>query len=239
MIVVGNGAELRRTPEAHSVTAIESARGGFRVEVRVPRAPGLPPVPWLVSNPIYFLPPPAEPVAAPVEGEVIPLPAGMAWHVEKDLGSRATLTASAGQVTLDYTLRTGDRASQFAALVADLQMRAPQFSRIRLTASAARPGRLSIQLRYPQSGGRAVGNIRLCRFNAARGRRRDRRHAAGRSAVRTCSGSLLGGGTAVRRRSDERPPGRFEFDSREQRPSRAVSRVAALVLLPASRRNLL
>lgn len=157
MIVVGNGAELRRTPEAHSVLPIESARGGFRVEVRVPRAPGLPPVPWLVSNPIYFLPPPAEPVAAPVEGEVIPLPAGMAWHVEKDPGSRATLTASGGQLTLDYNLRTGDRASQFAALVADLQMRAPQFSRIRLNASAARPGRLSIQLRYPQGGGERWG----------------------------------------------------------------------------------
>ena len=157
MIVVGNGAELRRTPEAHSVTPIESGRGGFRVEVRVPRAPGLPPVPWLVSNPIYFLPPPAEPVAAPVEGEVIPLPAGMVWHVEKDPGSRATLTASGGQLTLDYNLRTGDRASQFAAVVADLQMRAPQFSRIRLTASAARPGRLSIQLRYPQGGGERWG----------------------------------------------------------------------------------
>ena len=153
MVLVGSGTEFRRTPDAHSVTEIESARGGYRVEVRLPRAPGLPPVPWLVTNPIYFLPPPGEPVAARAEGEVIPLPAGMAWHVEKDPESRATVKAFGGQVTLDYMLRTGDRASQFVALVADLQMRGALFSRIFLTASSARPGRLSIQLRYPQGGG--------------------------------------------------------------------------------------
>ena len=153
MVVVDNGEEFMRTRDAHVVTAIERARGGFRVEVRVPRAPGVPPVPWLVSNPIHFLPLPAGPVPAPADGEVIPLAADVAWHAEKDPASKATVTASGSQVVLDYTLEAGDRASQFAALVADLQMRAPQVSRIRLTASAARPGRLSIQLRYPQGGG--------------------------------------------------------------------------------------
>jgi hypothetical protein len=77
--------------------------------------------------------------------------------VEKDPASSTTMTATGGQVTLDYTLRAGERASQFAALVANLQMRAPQFSRIRLTVSAPRPGRLSIQLRYPQGGGERWG----------------------------------------------------------------------------------
>ncbi len=33
------------------------AQGAYRVEVQLPGAPGTPPVPWLVSNPIYFLPP--------------------------------------------------------------------------------------------------------------------------------------------------------------------------------------
>jgi hypothetical protein len=157
MVVVGNGAEFGRTSEPHYVAEIESARGGYRVEVRVPRAPGVPPVPWLVSNPIYFLSPRAEAGAARIEAEIIPLGADVAWHVEKDPESSAALKASGGQVTLDYALRPGDRASQFAALVADLQRRAPRFSRIRLTASAARPGRLSIQLRYPQGGGERWG----------------------------------------------------------------------------------
>ena len=154
MVIVGDGAELMRSTTSSYVTGLEPpARGAFRVEVRAARAPGNPPVPWLVSNPIYFLPPRAEPTPPPVDATVIPIPADVTWHVEKDPESNGTLTASGGTVTLDYTLRAGDRASQFAALVANLQMRAPQFSRIRLTASAARPGRLSIQLRFPQGGG--------------------------------------------------------------------------------------
>jgi hypothetical protein len=157
IVVVGNGGEFMRTRDAHVVAAIEHARGGFRVEVRVPRAPGVPPVPWLVTNPIYFLTPSAAPVPTPADREVIPLPADVTWHVEKDPASSATMAASDGQVMLDYTLGAGARASQFAALVANLQMRALQRSRILLTASAARPGRLSIQLRYPQGGGERWG----------------------------------------------------------------------------------
>ena len=189
MILVGSGTEFRRTPDGHSVTEIESARGGYRVEVRVPRAPGLPPVPWLVTNPIYFLPPPAAPVAARAEGEVIPLPADMAWQVEKDPESRATLTASGGQVTFDYTLRTGDRASQFAALVcepADARAAVLAYLPDRLLGASGPP----VDPTAISAGwGRAVANIRLRRFNAARGLRRDRRHAAGRSAVGEYSGS--------------------------------------------------
>jgi hypothetical protein len=157
IVVVGNRREFMRTRDAHVEALVEPAGGGFRVEVRVPRAPGVPPVPWLVTNPIYFLAPPAAPVPAQADGEVIPLPPDVAWHVEKDSASSATMAASGGQVRLDYTLRAGDRASQFAALVANLQMRVPQLSRIRLTASAARPGRFSIQLRYPQGGGERWG----------------------------------------------------------------------------------
>ncbi len=157
IVVVGDGREFMRTRDPHVETLVEPSGGGFRVEVRVPRAPGVPPVPWLVTNPIYFLAPPAAPVPARADGEVIPLPADVAWHVEKDPASSATLAASGGQLSLDYTLRAGDRASQFAAIVANLQVREPQLSRIRLTASAARPGRFSIQLRYPQGGGERWG----------------------------------------------------------------------------------
>jgi hypothetical protein len=157
IVVVGNGGEFMRTRDAHLEAPVEPARGGFRVEVRVPRAPGVPPVPWLVTNPIYFLAEPAGPVPAPADGEVIQLPADVAWHVEKDPASSATMAASEGQQRLGYTLKAGDRASQFVALVTNLQVHAPQLSRIRLTASAARPGRFSIQLRYPQGGGERWG----------------------------------------------------------------------------------
>jgi hypothetical protein len=157
IVVVGNGGEFKRTRDAHLEAPVEPTGGGFRVEVRVPKAPGVPPVPWLVTNPIYFLAPAEGPVPLPEDRDVIPLPADVAWHVEKDPASSAILAASGGQLSLEYTLRAGDRASQFAAIVANLQMHEPQLSRIRLTASAARPGRFSIQLRYPQGGGERWG----------------------------------------------------------------------------------
>ena len=157
IVVVGNGGEFKRTRDAHLEAPVEPAGGGFRVEVRVPKAPGVPPVPWLVTNPIYFLTPREGPVPARADTEVIPLPADVTWHVEKDPASSGTLRASGSEMTLDYTLRPGDRASQFVAIVANLQMHEPQVSRIRLTASAPRPGRFSIQLRYPQGGGERWG----------------------------------------------------------------------------------
>jgi hypothetical protein len=151
IVLVAEGGEVK--PTAPSAIVIERAQGAVRVEVRVPGAPGNPPIPWLVSNPIYFLQPPAEPAAVPADRTVMPVAPDVEWHVEKDPESSATLASSGGEMVFEYTLHAGERASQFAAVAANLQMRAPEFSRIRLTASAARPGRLSVQLRYPQGGG--------------------------------------------------------------------------------------
>jgi hypothetical protein len=128
------------------------AVGAYRVEVEVPGAPGSPPVPWLLSNPIYFLPTLAPPTLPP-SPRFIPLAAGTAWHVEKDPASTAAVSASGAEVILDYRLAPGDRASQFAAVVADLHATPGASRSIRLTASAPRPMRLFVQLRYPQGGG--------------------------------------------------------------------------------------
>ena len=135
------------------VPLFQLKRGATRFEVRLPDAPGTPPVPWLVTNPVYVLPAPAPSVTRPADTEVRPLAPDAAWHVEKDPGSNAAITTTGGEVTFTYTLRPGDRASQFAAVVTDLASGSEPFERIRLSASAARPGRLSIQLRYPQKGG--------------------------------------------------------------------------------------
>jgi hypothetical protein len=129
------------------------ARGAYRVEVQVPGAPGTPPVPWLLSNPIYFHPPP-DPAAVPVlAGTATLFPADMPWHVEKDPASTGTVAISAGEAALEYQLRDGDRASQFVALVADLKGRSRSFRTLTFTGQAARPARVSVQLRFPSGGG--------------------------------------------------------------------------------------
>jgi hypothetical protein len=131
------------------------ARGAYRVEVQVPGAPGTPPVPWLLSNPIYFHPPSRDVPA--VASTTTLFPADMPWHVEKDSASTATVTASARDVpanaAFQYQLREGGRASQFVALVADLQGRSRSFRILTFIGQAARPARVSVQLRYPNGGG--------------------------------------------------------------------------------------
>ena len=53
LVLLRDGAEIARgRDEIRRV--VTGARGAYRVEVRIPGAPGTPPVPWLVSNPIYF-----------------------------------------------------------------------------------------------------------------------------------------------------------------------------------------
>ena len=125
--------------------------GVYRVEIRTPGAPGTPPVPWLVSNPIYkraaTLPAvrPAPPLREPLRG--------LGWRVEKSAGTTASVAVDAENATLAYRLAdTG--ASPFAALVADLPPATGSFSGLAFTAKASRPMRVSVQLRFARQGGK-------------------------------------------------------------------------------------
>ena len=83
----------------------------------MPGAPGSPPVPWLLSNPIYSLSivgwrhrPRVEPTRPAASRDPV------AFRARRAVGRESPELA--GQVTLDYTLGSGDRNSQFAAAVA-------------------------------------------------------------------------------------------------------------------------
>jgi hypothetical protein len=154
---VRDGEEAELPGDAASLHTFSAGVGATRFEVRVEDAPGTPPVPWLVTNPIRIgvsaVPPVQQSAGPPVQI----LGPDAAWHVEKDPGSTAAMTASGGGATLDYALRSGDRASQFAALALDLPAGHATFSDITVTASAAKPLRVSIQLRYEQAAARRWG----------------------------------------------------------------------------------
>jgi hypothetical protein len=148
----GRESEIPLIARGGQTIALEGISGAVRLEVRLPAAPGTPPVPWLVGNPIYFLPPLIQPLS-PISGAAGTATAlNTAWHAEKDPSSTATVKASNGRVAFDYTLGAGTRASQFAALVSDLPAAGQPFTGIRLKASSLRPARVSIQLRYPTEG---------------------------------------------------------------------------------------
>lgn len=134
----------------------DEMHGVVRFEVRLPAAPGTPPVPWIVSNPVYFEEPTVDTHAA-VSTEAIPLPNNGRWHVEKDPDSSARIEASGSALTVDYTLASGSRRSQFVAAVADLQTGFPAFKGISFSISSSRPARVSVQLRYATGGGERWG----------------------------------------------------------------------------------
>jgi hypothetical protein len=147
LLLLRDGREIARGRGEirHTVTG---ARGAYRVEARMPGAPGTPPVPWLVSNPIYFgvgahvaESGGGSTTAVPRDADIAPFP----WRIEKDPSSSGVLRTGASEAVLEYKLGDGARNSQFIALASDLNGQV--FNQIDLSLAADRPMRVSVQVR--------------------------------------------------------------------------------------------
>lgn len=152
-VLVRNGRPVARSPGG-ILDHESSESGAYRVEIHVDAAPGSPPVPWLISNPIYVadLPGPSTDMApAPAAG-----PASWTfdgpWRTEASPGSTAAAAAQGAGVSLTFALAGGSPASQFAALVGDLAAVPDDAEAIVLRGRASRPMRVSVQLRFPGDG---------------------------------------------------------------------------------------
>lgn len=124
--------------------------GVYRVEIHVAGAPGVPPVPWLVSNPIYRWaePRPETPSPAPAADiSAQPLEAGE-WTTEASPSSAAIPEQKEGSAALRFQLAPGPRASQFAALSARLAGVPEGKTMVLFRGRASRPMRVSVQLRF-------------------------------------------------------------------------------------------
>ena len=146
---VGSGPLRYRAP----------APAACRPEVSAPSAPGVPPVPWIVGNPIYLLTAVVEPIGSEPLFETSSSVAGN-WVVEKEAGSAGQVDVRDGTMTLDYQLRDGARVSQYVAAAAPLTPPVPDFDRILFTGSASAPMRVSVQLRFAD-GRRWVNSVYL------------------------------------------------------------------------------
>jgi hypothetical protein len=132
--------------------------GAYRVELELPGAPGAPPVPWIVSNPIYVgltpaaagTPAPAPPAA--VSARYTDGPADD-WRVEtsrRSLGALDRLPAMKGdEIGFRWALGGALSESPFAALVMPAGGDLAAYDRLLFTARAPRPMRISVQLRAP------------------------------------------------------------------------------------------
>jgi hypothetical protein len=127
----------------------------YRIEVRLPSAPGNPPMPWIVSNPIYAggILEPRAPGVRPEAGDSEVVSSGPGdWHLEHEPRSQGRVsTPGPATVALDYTLGGGMLSGQFVAIAhgaAGLRTK----DRLQFRARASQPSRMSVQLRMPAAG---------------------------------------------------------------------------------------
>lgn len=159
--VVAETTGLELAVEREHLPRLEPGdRAVYRVEVSLAQAPGRPPVPWIVSNPIYERSgrrPGQEPVAAPDVAArdrvmVFPSPGLPPPRVEHDAASKAAIearTTPGGQPTLAfrYALAQGPRDVWVAAVLPLPAGTVSGASGLVLDLRAAQPMRLSVQLR--------------------------------------------------------------------------------------------
>lgn len=149
-----------------TLTVEAPGEGTYRVEVLLPEAAGHPPIPWIVSNPIYLRPetwgtPSPAALATPTITRGIQ---GGPWHTEKDDASSAEVRQDnypTGPVEFTFGLAAGDRNGQYAALGIGVGKALTERTHVAFSARASRPMRISVQARHPQSGNRWQRSIYL------------------------------------------------------------------------------
>lgn len=159
IVLLRNGKAIERV-RGVSLTRVES--GGpavYRVEVHLPGAPGEPPAPWMLSNPIYVRGPEPTVSAPEPPREFAPRyedGAADGWRIERDPRSQAALDVvpalTGTQLSLRYALGGAASESPYVALAMPAQPGLPDYDRLRFTALADRPMRLSVQVRLPNAG---------------------------------------------------------------------------------------
>jgi hypothetical protein len=150
LVLLHDGVVVSESP-SNTLEYSTRAPGSYRVEVRVAGAPGTPPIPWIVSSPIFrFAAARAEtpPAAAPTTS--IRAIAAEEWHLEKGGGTTAAFSLSDTGVVLTY--RLGTNPSPYAALAADLPAGPGPFTEVVFKGRASRPMRISTQLRFSADG---------------------------------------------------------------------------------------
>ena len=160
LVLFKNGHPVARATGTELTHTAEAGQGVFRVEINLPGAPGSPPVPWVVSNPIYLReaaanqPAPAPERAAAALLALLDLGRLSDWRIEREPRSEGSLARTAppddGACELTFRLAPGEPAGQFVALVRSLEPSSlALYDRVRLRARSAAPMRLSVQLRAP------------------------------------------------------------------------------------------
>ena len=138
--------------------------GTYRVEAYTRNAPGQPPVPWMVSNPIYAglvtrstdiapIPEPQSRIPARMSEAAAESGSNDTSNVEVDVAPQADLRdrTFTGDPSMKwrFALSPGTPAGQFAAVRVPVSGGLTAFDRVRFRVSASAPMRAWVQLRAP------------------------------------------------------------------------------------------
>jgi hypothetical protein len=148
VVASGGGGVLRHEADG--------APGAYRAEVHLPTAPGAPPVPWMMSNPILVGPAPG-PVTAdgpPGLADALPAPASDVWRLETGAVSEGAIDAALGldgrpETLLRYAVSGRASESPYVAFVVPVDGTFAERNRIGFVLRADRPLRLDVQVRTP------------------------------------------------------------------------------------------
>ena len=158
--LVKDGARLQTTVGTMIERVVDAAAAVYRVEISLPGNPGEPPVPWMVSNPIYVgrdatdaTPSDTRPGASRFAVQYGNGPA-TGWVIETSAAARGALdevpAVGGTQLSLRYALGGTAASSPFAAFVMPAGPALSEYDRLMFRAWANRPMRLSVQLREPE-----------------------------------------------------------------------------------------
>lgn len=164
IVLLRDGAPVHTVVSNELVFPVAAEPGAYRVEVYVPGAPGTPPVPWMLSNPIYVGVPRVPRTETPVTAPLSRIPARTAEAVtEHGAGDVSELTEAqlaggrarrlAGEPPLGwrFALSPGAASGQFAAAQLPVSGGLEAFERVRFTVTSAAPMRAWLQLRTSQA----------------------------------------------------------------------------------------
>ena len=168
MIVLRKDGRILTQHPLPALTFETAGEGTYRVEVYLSHAPGDPPIPWIVSNPIYVrpdgwgTPSASRPSQPPTITRGIQ---GGPWHVEKDDEStargRADGLSDRARWSSRFVSPAASAAGQYAALGIGVGKALTERTHLAFRAHASRPMRVSVQARHPQSGERWQRSIYL------------------------------------------------------------------------------
>lgn len=156
VVLIKDGDVLAEVPGSSMRRTVPGSRAVYRVEIQVAGAPGNPPVPWVVTNPIYVRAQDDIPAARGEASEHAPLyedGEARGWTIETSARSKAAIdvarTINGTELLLRWAIGGTLSESPYAAFVMPAGQLLPRYDRLLFTARAERPMRASVQFRLP------------------------------------------------------------------------------------------